>query len=129
MPHFNVEYSANLAGRHDMQTLADLISDVAADTGVFPLGGIRVRMEAFDIVSIADKHPENAFVSIVIRIGSGRDAATKKAAGQRVFDTVCDFFAIELEGGHFMISLDIVENDPEVSFKRNTVHARLKDNG
>jgi len=129
MPHFNVEYSANLADRHDMQALADIIGDTAVETGVFPLGGIRVRMEAFDIVSIADKHPENAFVSIVVRIGAGRDSATKKAAGQAVFDRICDFFTIELEGGHFMISLDIVENDPGVSFKRNTVHARLKATG
>ncbi len=126
MPHFIVEYSHNLAQRHDFQALSDLIRDAANRTGVFPLGGIRVRMHPADICTIADGHVDNAFVAILVRIGAGRDTATKNAAGQAVFDEICQFFITELEGGHFMISLDIVENSPEVSFKRNTVHGRLK---
>ena len=129
MPHFTVEYSRNLDDRHDFQKLADLIRDVAAETGVFPLGGIRVRLYPAEIYSIADGHPENSFVSISVRIGAGRDPETKRAAGQAVFDAVCGFFSADLEGGHFMVSLDIAENDPDVSFKRNTVHGRLKREG
>ncbi|MDD9910241.1 MAG: 5-carboxymethyl-2-hydroxymuconate isomerase [Ahrensia sp.] len=126
MPHFNVEYSQNLVQRHDMQALADLICRSAAETGVFPLGGIRVRLMGFDQVAIADGHRDNAFVSIVVRIGQGRDEATKRSAGQAVFDAICDFFADELDGEHFMVSLDMVENEAGVSFKRNTVHSRIK---
>lgn len=126
MPHFIVEHSSGVGAKHDLQRLSDLIRDKADNTGVFPRGGIRVRMHPVETYTIADGHPENAFVSILVRIGAGRDMVTKKAAGQAVFDAACDFFAAELEGGHFMISLDIVENDPDVSFKRNTVHGRLK---
>ncbi len=126
MPHFIVEHSSNLSQRHDFQALSDLIRDAADKTGVFPLGGIRVRMHPVDTYTIADGHSDNAFVSIVVRIGAGRDTATKKTAGQSVFDAVCGFFAAELAGSHFMMSLDIVENDPDVSFKRNTIHGRLK---
>ncbi len=126
MPHFIVEHSHNLSNSHDMQALADIIRDAAIETGVFPLAGIRVRLHSSSVVSIADKHPDNAFVAILVRMGAGRDLATKKRAGQTVFDAVSGYFEKELASGYFMLSLDIEENDPDVSFKANGVHGRLK---
>ncbi len=126
MPHFIVEYSSNLDASQDMQHLSDLIRDVAAETGVFPLGGIRVRLHPCDIYTIADGHEENAFVSLIVRLGAGRDVETKRQAGQAIFDAVCGFFDAELAGGYFMVSLDMVENEAELSFKKNSVHGRLK---
>lgn len=129
MPHFSVEYSSNLSDEYDLQELSDLIRDSALDAGIFPLGGIRVRFHPVEIYTIADGHPENAFISILVRIGAGRDLSAKQTAGQIVFDAVCDYFSDDLAGGHFMISLDIAENDPDLSFKRNSVHGRLSAKG
>jgi len=126
MPHFIVEYSSNLAAAKDMHQLAQIICNAAVQTGVFPLGGIRVRLYPSEVYAIADKHEQNAFVAINVRMGAGRDLVTKKQAGQTVFDAVAEFFSKELEDGYFMLSLDITENDPEVSFKKNSVHGRLK---
>ena len=43
MPHFTIEYSANLDERLDMAEVVDVVRNAAVETGIFPLGGIRVR--------------------------------------------------------------------------------------
>ena len=43
MPHFTIEYSANLDERLDMAEVVDVVRKAAVETGIFPLGGIRVR--------------------------------------------------------------------------------------
>ena len=53
----------------------------------------------------------------------------KQTAGQQIFDAVAEFFASEFQTGHFMLSLDMIENEPGVSFKKNTVHSRLQQKG
>lgn len=125
MPHFIVEHSANLAESYDLQALADIIRDAAAETGVFPLAGIRVRFHPSEIYTIADGHPENAFLAIVVRLGAGRDMETKNRAGKMVFDAVCGFFGDAMTNGHMMVSLDMDENNAELSFKANSVHRRM----
>jgi 5-carboxymethyl-2-hydroxymuconate isomerase len=43
MPHFTIEYSADLESRLDMARLVEVVRKAAVETGIFPLGGIRVR--------------------------------------------------------------------------------------
>ena len=43
MPHFTIEYSANLEPCVDMQAVVEVVRKTAVETGIFPLGGIRVR--------------------------------------------------------------------------------------
>lgn len=124
MPHFTIEYSANLEA--DLNELAHLVANAALETEMFPLSGIRVRAVKCEDFVVADAHPLNSFVAIMVRIGAGRDMAAKRKAAEHIFDCVADFFADALAGGHFMLSLDLVENDPDLSFKANGVHARLK---
>lgn len=125
MPHFIVEHSANLAKTHDLQELARVIAKASDETGIFPLAGTRVRLHPSEIYVIADEHPDNAFLSVVMRVGAGRDLETKQRAGKAVFDAICGFFDDIIDSGHFMVSVDIDENNPDVSFKRNSVTKRL----
>ncbi|MEE9376131.1 MAG: hypothetical protein V3V04_07325 [Rhizobiaceae bacterium] len=126
MPHMIVEHSAELLASHDMQKLAQAMADAAVATGIFPLAGTRVRMHPVTICAVADGHPDNRFVAIIMRIGAGRDLPTQKRAGQAVFDVVCDTFAQEIERGYMAISLDIEVNNPELSLKKNGLVVRLK---
>jgi 5-carboxymethyl-2-hydroxymuconate isomerase len=43
MPHFTIEYSANLDARVDMGKVVEVVRKAAVETGIFPIGGIRVR--------------------------------------------------------------------------------------
>ena len=54
MPHFTIEYSANLDGRVDMGAVVELVRKAAVETGIFPLGGIRVRAIRCEHYAIAD---------------------------------------------------------------------------
>ena len=42
MPHFTLEYSANLDSRVDMAKVVEIVRKAAVETGIFPVGGIRV---------------------------------------------------------------------------------------
>ena len=125
MPHFIVEHSANLAHRHDVKALARTIAAAAAETGVFPLAGIRVRFHPVETYVVADDHPDNAFVSVIVRLGAGRDMETKARAGCHVFDAITAFFGEDMASGHLAVSLDMDESVPETSFKANSIHQRL----
>lgn len=125
MPHMDVTHSRNLAAMTDLQALCDVIADAMAATGMFPLGGTRVRAIACDAYAIADRDPANAFADMVLRIGAGRDAAAKKAAGDAIWAAVRAHLRPLFDTPHFALSFEIREIDPDLSWKQNAIHARL----
>jgi len=122
VPHFIVEYSGNLAGEIDTPVLFRKLHVAAAATGVFPLGGIRSRAARRDEYRVADGHPENAFVHVVLRIGHGRDAETRKEAGEKLFAVICDHLAPIFDRRPLSISFEMQELDPVLNFKKNNIH-------
>jgi 5-carboxymethyl-2-hydroxymuconate isomerase len=64
MPHFTVEYSANLAPEIRAPELLLALRDAAMATGEFELAAMRLRAEPREVYLLADGHPENAFVHI-----------------------------------------------------------------
>lgn len=126
MPHFNIEYSANLAGKVDMQGLVDVVHTAVLSLGPYPLGGLRVRAFKTETYAIADKLPENAFIDMSFRIGAGRSDADKKRTGEVIFAAVADYLKELFDKPHFMLSLEIREIDPDLSWKKNSIHARLQ---
>lgn len=126
MPHFTIEYSANLDGKTDVQRLCDAVLDAAIATGVFELGAIRVRAIRCEAYAIADRLPGNAFVDVSLRIGAGRPVETRKRIGDAVFAAMERFLEPLFRTPHFALSLEIREIDPELSWKKNAIHSRLR---
>ncbi len=126
MPHFSIEYSANLEDKIDMQAVVEVVHAAILSIGPYPLGGVRVRAFKTEIYAIADKLPENAFMDMSFRIGKGRSAEDKKRTGEVIFKAVSDHLSALFETPHFMLSLEIREIDKELSWKKNTIHARLR---
>jgi len=122
MPHIVIECSSNLRARADLPGLVERVHAAALATGVFPLGGLRTRVAERDLFAIADGDPENAFVHVVVRIGAGRDTATKREAADAIFDAVCDALASAFATTPLGISLELVEIDPDFSRKKNNLH-------
>ena len=85
MPHFTIEYSANLDARVDMAEIVEVVRKAAVETGIFPLGGIRVRAIRCEHYAIADGKPQHGFLAMVLRLGEGRDLAARKKAGEHIF--------------------------------------------
>jgi 5-carboxymethyl-2-hydroxymuconate isomerase len=125
MPHLTIEYSANLEAAIDLRQLVGTLHAAALKTGIFPLGGIRSRAERRDLYLIADGHPENAFIHLTARIGEGRDAATKRRAGEAIFATLCDALEPVYAARGIGISFDIVEIADAFSFKKNNLHEHV----
>lgn len=125
MPHFIIEYSANLEQELDLAAFCDLVRRAAIDTGIFPVGGIRVRAHRCEFVSIADGTPDHAFIAVSLRLGAGRDLATRRQAGQSVFDAMANYLGAVFDARPLALSFDMRELDPDLSFKRNTIHERI----
>ncbi|AZV18751.1 MAG: 5-carboxymethyl-2-hydroxymuconate Delta-isomerase [Mesorhizobium sp.] len=126
MPHFSIEYSANLDARVDMGELCALVLRTVLDTGLFETGAVRVRAFRAEAYAMADSLPENAFLDMSFRIGTGRSPDEKKRTGEAVFAAVSEYLATLFETPHFALSLEIREIDPELSWKRNAIHPRLR---
>lgn len=125
MPHFVVEYSANLDEILDMQALCDTLRVAGIATGVFPMTGIRVRAIRCETYSVADGDPRNAFIDISVRLRGGRDLATRKAATARIFAAAEAYLAQLFEERPFALSLEMRDIDPELSPKRNSIPDHL----
>jgi 5-carboxymethyl-2-hydroxymuconate isomerase len=125
MPHLILQYSDNFKVTR-MQDACDHLHATMIEADIFPLGGIRVRAVASTAFAIADRHSENAFVDMVLRMAKGRTPEQKKSAGQMIMASAESVFASELAKPHFALSLEIVEIDDTFSWKRNSIHDRLK---
>jgi len=126
MPHFTLEYSANLDARVDMAKVVEVVRRAAVETGIFPLGGIRVRAIRCEHYAIADGNAHFGFLAMVLRLGEGRDLATRKKAGEHIFKTLSGYLDPVFAGHKFALSFDMQINDKETSWKRNNIHEALK---
>jgi 5-carboxymethyl-2-hydroxymuconate isomerase len=126
MPHFTIEYSANLDGRIDMAEVVEVVRRAAVESGIFPLGGIRVRAIRCEHYAIADGRADYSFLDMLLRLGEGRDLATRQKAGEHIFKTLSAHLDPVFAKGRFALSFDMQINDKETSWKRNSIHDALK---
>lgn len=126
MPHFTIEYSANLEDSLDMGAVCEIVRKAAAETGVFPVGGIRVRAIKCEHYAIADGKKDYGFLSMLLRLGEGRDLPTRKTAGEHVFRALSGHLDPVFAASKFALSFDMQINDKETSWKRNNIHEALK---
>jgi 5-carboxymethyl-2-hydroxymuconate isomerase len=124
MPHFTIEYSANLDV--NMGAVVELVRKAAVETGIFPLGGIRVRAVKCEHYAIADGRNNYSFLDMVLRLGEGRDLATRKKAGEHIFKALSGYLDPVFANSKFALSFDMQINDKETSCKRNNIHEALK---
>jgi|SRR4051812_38830748 5-carboxymethyl-2-hydroxymuconate isomerase len=126
MPHLNIEYSANLENSLDIQALVDRIHETALETGIFPLGGVRTRAEARKYYKIASGDPSAGYIHVMVRIGSGRDADTRRSAGDRIFTALCDFTDELYRSRPLALSFELHEIPPDMAWRKNNLHELLK---
>jgi 5-carboxymethyl-2-hydroxymuconate isomerase len=126
MPHFTIEYSGNLDALIDMGEVVEVVRKAAVETGIFPLGGIRVRAVRCEHYAIADGAANFSFLDMVLRLGEGRDLPTRKAAGEHIFKALSAYLDPVFADQKFALSFDMQINDKETSWKRNNIHEAVK---
>lgn len=126
MPHFTIEYSANLDDCLDIGAVCEVVRNAAVETGIFPLGGIRVRAIRCEHYAIADARQDYGFLDMVLRIGEGRDLKTRQNAGEQIFQALSKHLDPVFAVSRFALSFDMQINDKDTSWKRNNIHDALK---
>ncbi|MGV3552145.1 5-carboxymethyl-2-hydroxymuconate isomerase [Rhizobium sp.] len=126
MPHFTMEYSANLDSVVDFDGLCKAVHETIMASGLFELGAVRVRALRAEAYAVADLLPENGFIDMSFRVGKGRSDDEKRQTGEAIFATVTQFLAPQFETPHFALTLEIREIDPDLSWKKNAIHPRLR---
>lgn len=126
MPHFTMEYSANLDNQVDFDALCRVVHETILSTGLFELGAVRVRAIRCEAYAVADLLPENGFIDMSFRIGIGRSEDEKHRTGEAIFAAVTDFLAPLFQTPHFALTLEIREIAPKLSWKKNAIHPRLR---
>lgn len=122
MPHLIIEYSANLEETLDLDGLMDALHAAALETGVFPIGGLRIRAHRADRYRIADCDPANAFVHVTALVGHGRPLEVRRQAGERLFATLTQYLEPLFASRPLAISFNVQEFDPQLNFKKNNLH-------
>src|SRR6476660_7654221 len=107
MPHFTIEYSGNLDGRVDMNAVVELVRKAAVETGIFPLGGIRVRAVRCEHYAIADGQKHFSFPGMRRRLGEGRALAGRKTAGEHRVEALSAYLDPVSANQEFALSFDM----------------------
>jgi 5-carboxymethyl-2-hydroxymuconate isomerase len=129
LPHLIVEYSANIEDRIGLEALLDKLHACAIATGVFPLGGLRVRAHRTDAYRIADLSPDNGFVHVTALIGHGRPLDVQQRAGQELLGALTEHLEPLFAKSPLAISLNVQEMHPVLNFKKNNLHDYVKRRG
>lgn len=129
MPHLIVEYSANIEDQIALDELLDKLHAAALTTGVFPLGGLRVRAHRTTAFRIADKDPANGFVHVTALIGHGRPLDVQQRAGETLFATLTAHLEALYARSPLAISLNVQEFHPVLNFKQNNLHDYVRRRG
>jgi len=122
MPHITIECSKNVQGHVDVDKLLRRVHDAAIETGVFPPDGIRSRIHILDHYRVAESN-ENAFVHVVLRIGPGRDQATKSRVVDHVFSALTASLQKMYDEKPLAISIELQELDADLRRNKNNLKA------
>ena len=125
MPHFSIEYSANLDAHVDMSAFCEHLRLAGIETGLFPMAGIRVRAIRCEHYAIADGKPDHGFIDISVRLRGGRALAARKAATEAIFAAARDFLEELIKTRPVALSLEMRDIDPELSPKLSTIRDHI----
>ncbi len=123
MPHLIIEFSANACtttgGPVDIDGLVDALHDAALATGIAPLDGLRTRAVGRNHYAIADRHPDNAFIAVTARLGTGRSDGDRCRLVESLMEALERFVGDSRRA--MMLSVEYQEIDPALRTNHNHV--------
>ena len=129
MAHLSIEYSENLGRQVDMAAFCEVARQAMAGSGTFPLAGVRVRAYCADHVAIGDGGDGLAFADLILRMGKGRDEATRLQVVEAVYAALENWVRPQITMP-FALSLELVEiNYPFAEKRLNTIRPALLARG
>ncbi|HLR03982.1 MAG TPA: 5-carboxymethyl-2-hydroxymuconate Delta-isomerase [Virgibacillus sp.] len=126
MPHITVEYTANIENDARIPSLLRKINQTLAETDIFPMGGIRTRAIKITEYAISDDKEDDAFVHVMMKIGSGRPEKVKKQVCDSLFNIMEHHFTKEFQNRYIALSMELYEF-PFPTYKKNNIHRRFQN--
>ncbi|OKP01075.1 5-carboxymethyl-2-hydroxymuconate Delta-isomerase [Xenorhabdus eapokensis] len=126
MPHFYAECTENIREAARLPELFAKVNQALADTGIFPLGGIRSRAIWLDTWQMADGKQDYAFVHMTLKIGAGRSLEDRQKVGEMLFGLIKTHFSELMTRRYLGLSFTMEELDPILNYKSNNVHNLFK---
>ena len=86
MPHCIIDYSQDIAGQIEIDTLMDAVHQGAMDSGLFPEYDIKTRARGFEYHRTGQTR--DSFVHVAVHLLSGREDAQKAALSESVLGKI-----------------------------------------
>lgn len=125
MPHVTIEHSANVADHIDVEELVGHVHDAVLRTGIAPLDALRTRSVSRDVYAIADRHPDNAFIAVLARLGPGRSDRDLDRLIDTVMATISDLLGDSRR--YVMLSVEVQEIDPRRRKNANNLRSTIAE--
>jgi 5-carboxymethyl-2-hydroxymuconate isomerase len=127
MPHFVVEYTANLQKETDIRLLLEKANTVLINqNGLFPVAGIRSRAIKLEEYRIADGKEDYAFVHACLTVAAGRAEEDLQRVAEELFGMMTDHFKENLKSRYLALSLELKEFT-RPTLKENTIYSKFRD--
>ncbi len=126
MPHLIIEYTSNLADKIDIDRFVEALHKVAAEMPEIPMEGLRTRAIEHTRYRVADGHPANAFVHVVLRLRPGRAPEVKRSIGDRLFAAVTEYLAPVCASSPLGITMELQDIDVEYRYLQSNLGEYVK---
>ena len=127
MPHFIVEYTANIKNEINLGKLFEEIHEVfIMRSAHYPIGGLRSRAIELKDYRVADGAEDDAFLHATLKIGAGRSEEVKKETCDALFEVIQEHFSSLMSTRYLALSMELVEFSEAGTYKKNNIHARFK---
>ena len=121
MPHVIIDYSRGAGQRVQMEVLTQAVHRCIRDGGVVEPKALRTLAREADCSCVADEHPQNQFIQIIIRLAPGRTVETKQDVVKAVFTAARAVAAPALADGRIALRVDLYESNPAFAFQESTL--------
>jgi 5-carboxymethyl-2-hydroxymuconate isomerase len=119
MPHIQIDYTANLEVDIQERKLVETLHQVAVESGIFPVWGIRTIAQPVGHYLVGNGAADNAFVQVFVRIGPGRDLALRQHIASLLFDALVRSMGTLMETRRLGCQLEVMEFDAALTHLAN----------
>ena len=126
MPHFIIEYSANVGEHHDIAELVNAVHGAVLGLELATPAAVRVRATERVHYKVADQDdPNHGFIAIVARIGPGRSAEVKHDIIEAVLDAAeAELTAQAAQDSSMLIAWSMEVQEIDAEFRQNRNHIK-----
>ncbi|RWA81809.1 5-carboxymethyl-2-hydroxymuconate Delta-isomerase [Mesorhizobium sp.] len=121
MPHIIIDYSRGASEVVDLEALARAVHREVRDGGPVKPTAVRTLAREATVSLVADEHPQNHFIQIIVRMAPGREPEVKKQLLQRVFEAARGVAAVALTDGRIGLRADLYESNPELAISASSI--------